>query len=262
MSALITLENKSKIITQDENWKCYVWAANNLKLRGITKRLKKRFYPYVKKNRVVAKRGSKHGEQKLVKGIRGGKLVHGQVELFVEYAKQGKLEEFKRKNKPDPRLIKIVNEIVSKKYQILYSEYKVGDKDLRLGTGVDILAQEEDGGLVLIEIKTGYLNGYTGPSTQRMKEPFNALDTCPWSQHQLQLLATRELFTMMTGLTVKNSYIWVVNSKPRPDIYPLHPELSHRGQELLVLLAASTDKSKKRMFISQDPKSGKRSRRA
>jgi hypothetical protein len=184
------------------------------------------------------------------------------VELFVEYAKQGKLDSFVKTNKPDPRLIKIVNEIIAKKYQLLYSEYKVGDKDLRLGTGVDILCLDEHGGIILIEVKTGYESGYTGPASQRMKEPFNMLDMSPWSQHQLQLLATRELFMTMTGLRVRGAYVWVVNSKARPDVYPLHPDIQHRGKELLTLLAAKTETTKKRKFITQDPpKQGKARRR-
>jgi hypothetical protein len=68
MSVLIALENKSTFVKRDENWECYVWGATNLKLRGITKRLKKRFYPYVRKAKVVAKR-HKQGGQKLVKVV-------------------------------------------------------------------------------------------------------------------------------------------------------------------------------------------------
>lgn len=251
MSNLLILENKSKIVKKDDNWECYVWSATNLKLRGITKRLKKRFYPCVRKGWVVPKKKTQTGGPKLVKGIKGGKLVHGQVELFVEHAKRGTLNHFTKENNPDPRLIKIVNEIIARKYQLLYSEYKVGSKELRLGTGVDILCMDEDGGIIVIEIKTGYESGYIGPSTQRMNAPFETLDRSSWAQHQLQLLATSQLFSMTTGLKIAGSYVWVVNSKPRPVIYPLHPGIINRGEELLIQLAAKVEPVKKRVFITR-----------
>jgi hypothetical protein len=244
MSEIVTLANKATAITDHDSCDYYVDTETKTRLRGITKRLKKRFYPRVKK--VKTKKNGGRIDGNLPKGLKGGRIVHHQIESFVKNCKNGTLDAFYKITVMDPRTVKIINTLSKMKYTILYAEYKVGDKNLKLGTGVDLVCQNADGEIVLLEIKTGGERYYTPKDAQRMKKPFNMLDTSPWSQHQLQLLATKKLFEITTGIKPKHCYVWLVNSSPNPIPYELHPQLEPMGYQLLELLSKDVSKKEKK----------------
>jgi hypothetical protein len=251
-SVISILCEKARLCHWDEDFECYVWSQPRTLLTGITKQLRVRFYlnaprpPRVK----LAKRTGKFWKR----GKKGGTMVHEQLEEYVEQAKIGIL-----KKDLDPRVQRIIKEALMRKLIIVDSEYCVGDKDLHLGTGVDLLCLTEQGEIVVIEIKTGF-DGvqYGGPMTKRMRKPFNMMDVSPWSQHQLQLLTTVGLFEKMTGLRADHAEVWVVGT-PNAEgdcsfkSWPLHPIIIPMKSNLLTLVSNIPTKKRKYVVKKKSP---------
>lgn len=245
-----TLSEKTRLCSWDETFECYTWTEPRKLLSGITKKLKECFYPRaprpqrIKQPKRTAGKGWKRGKK-------GGTLVHEQLEEFVESAKKGVLLK-----DLDPRVQKIISESRARGWIIFDAEYCVGDKDLHLGTGVDLLCLTPEGQIGVIEVKTGFDSvQYGGPMDKRMKKPFNMMDVSPWSQHQLQLLTTVGLFEKMTGLQVKYAEVWVVSTpsaegectlKP----WPLHTEIVELMPKILIMVGKRPSQNKKRKYVT------------
>lgn len=265
-SEIYVVKNKSVLCCWEDQSECYSWTQPRILLSGITKRLKERFYKRAPKApRLKQVKSAKKSDGTFwKKGKRGGTLVHEQLENFVENAKGG----LEIKNL-DPRVRKIIMETISRGWIIIDSEYCVGDKDLRLGTGIDLLCARRDGGMIVIEIKTGFDNvQYSGPMKMRMKKPFNMMDVSPWSQHQLQLLTTVCLFEKMTSLKVSLAEVWVVgtpNSQGETVLksWPLHPDIMSLGDKMLTLLSIVPSKKKNKYVLKSKTvkKEGKATKR-
>lgn len=73
--------------------------------------------------------------------------------------------------------------------QVAVGQFRV----LRLGTAVDLVCLDRDGGVWIVEIKTGYLENYH-QYVARMKPPFEAFPDSPFYQHQIQLMLTCDLY--------------------------------------------------------------------
>lgn len=241
----------SRHVDFDIENECYYWVKPHMKLKGASKTCKKRFYPRVSAPTKIKIAKTPKGQKRLPKGRFGGKLVHQQLQDFIENAKKGiKME------KLDPRVETIIREVIARGWMMVAGEYCVGNRDMRLGTGVDLLCLTAEGNPCVIEIKTGYDSvKYTGPNEKRLKQPFNNMDDSPYSQHQLQLLATKALFEDFTKMPAKHAEVWVVgcpvvNNKCPIHPFPLHPDIKDRGKEILTLLSVSPKKSKRKRMIS------------
>lgn len=225
-----------RLVSWDALSDCYTWISPHIKLKGITKPLKQRFYPRASRPAKVRAAPSVAG---WIKGRKGGSQVHEQLRDLV---KQGD-----PKGERDPRVMTIMSEVRARNWKILDAEYCVGDRDLRLGTGVDLLCVTQAGTPVIVEIKCGFDSvSYTGPTKRRLKKPLSMLDDSPYSQHQIQLLLTRFLFEKTTGLKQAGAEVWVVGHPRGPlemcnlRVYPLHPDLAREGRTVATLLSAST----------------------
>jgi hypothetical protein len=247
------LKTKSQLVSWDDQFECYVWNSPRTLLSGITKRLKERFYARAPRpaRLKLPKQPKAAGSKVYKKGKRGGTLVHEQLESFVESAQKGVILK-----DLDPRVNAIVKKAMQRGWMIYEAEYCVGDKELHLGTGVDLLCITEDGKIAVVEIKTGFDKvQYGGPMTMRMRKPFNMMDVSPWSQHQLQLLTTVGLFEKMTGLQVHFAEVWVVGCPTaegtcaEPKEWPLHPTIVPLMGRMLVLVSSVPAPDKKRKYI-------------
>jgi hypothetical protein len=234
------IRNKQRLVIWDDQSTCYSWDKPRIKLRGIRDLLKNRFFPRASRpDKVRTPRVFLAKSGKWVKGQKGGAMIHQQLEDFMESAKQGHLMK-----DLDPRTNAVVKEALARGWTILDAEFCVGDKDLRLGTGVDLLCITPGGKIATIELKVGYDSVvYQGPTKKRMHKPYTMMDDSPYSQHQLQLLTTKYLFEKMTGLQVDVAEVWVVghpqgfNEKCLFRCFPIHPDLVSTGETLATLLA-------------------------
>jgi hypothetical protein len=244
------LQDKAKLCYWEDDQTCYVWTKPRNLLTGITKRLRERFYARAPKPQRI-KAVKSYGK----KGKKGGTLVHEQLE---EYANKGT-----NPKDLDPRVQKIILECRARGWTIIEAEYCVGDKDLHLGTGIDLLCMSPQGQIAVIEIKTGYNTvKYEGPMKKTMKKPFNMMDVSPWAQHQLQLLTTVGLFEKMTGLKADYAEVWVI-SPPNVEgecslrAFPLHHTISPMVNTLLTVISVSLP-SKKRKYNVKSHTSNKK----
>lgn len=243
---------QSNVIWHDSS-ECYAWSKPFVRLAGITSRLRDRFYPRASKpERIKSARVYSKNSGKWIKGRKGGCLIHEELEDFVQNAKNGVL-----KKDLDPRSGTVIKEVLARKWIIIDAEYCVGDKDLRLGTGIDLLCITENGKIAVVELKIGFDNViYEGPTQKRMKKPFNMMDDSLYSQHQLQLLATVFLFEKMVGIPVDLAEVWVIGHPQGLDglcrlrEFPLHPSIASQGLILVHTLASTPKTSKKRKYIA------------
>ena len=257
------LLEKQALVLWDDNSECYSWAKPQIKLRGITKDLKARFYP--NPSRPVANKDKNHTllkpKKKWIKGRKGGTKIHEEIEDFVEKAKKGK-----QKKRLDPRTLCIINEVIARNWIILEAEYCVGDRDLRRGTGIDLLCSTKNGDVCLVELKIGFDNvDYDLPTKKRMSHPFRMMHDNYYSQHQLQLLASKYLFETMVGIEARHVEVWVighpqgVTNACKIRCYPIHPDIAHQGKMLIMLLSDAKKKTKKRVIhIQKEPQNKKR----
>jgi hypothetical protein len=244
----------------DSNSEAYVWSKPHTKLKGLSKHAKKRFHPWYTRPAGKARKDRVQTSKKVTKGRKGGKMVHMQLEEFVCAAKRGRLM-----SDLDPRTTSIIKEVQLREWAIFAAEFCVGDKSLRLGTGVDLLCVTPKGEIATIEIKVGFDNVlYSEHTEKRMKKPFDMMDDSPYCQHQLQLLGTVALFEKMTGLTSKHAEVWVIGS-PRGNsnscpisCWPLHPDIIKMSSTMLDLLSNVPSKGKKRIYAKKATQGAKK----
>ena len=87
------------------------------------------------------------------------------------------------------------------------SQFPIAAPDLSIGTRLDMLARDKEGRAVLIENKTGF-DAYLLKSTGKMKAPLGDIDNCPLNQHFLQLLHEALILDKYWGVDLyANSYV-------------------------------------------------------
>ena len=109
------LEQKSILCKWEESCKCYSWTEPRLLLTGITKRLKKRFYPKSPKHAQIKGFPARFPGYK--KGLEVGKEIHKQLESTINGSK-------KSASFLDPRVCTIINAAQGLGWKIIRSVSK------------------------------------------------------------------------------------------------------------------------------------------
>lgn len=225
----ILLEKSYKITFSRNPVPVFKQINNGTKFTGITKILKKIFYDKHSNNYIPNKKY--HKNIKNVRGIKGGCKIHTQLQ---DYYARGVRQNI------DSRTKSIINWLKKSELKVLYTEYPVGDEKKRIATAIDLLCIDKKDNILLLEIKTGYDANYTSKTKYNMRHPMNELNQSYWSQHQLQMLASRELFISHTGIIPSKCLLIRVDSNIQPNkknhnihMYPLLPVLHNKGPILL-----------------------------
>lgn len=200
------------------------------KVKGITKALRKKFYPsykavksykYTRGSAQFSRRTtfSSSSSSSSSRGIKGGIKVHNQIHRYFSDPT------FKATNM-DKRTAAIIKTIKKINLKVVASEYVVIDRENMVGTAVDLVCVNGRNEIVLVEVKTGYTEQYSDEIDKMMKTPLESMDQSPWSQHQIQMMVTQHLFKSFSGISPKASLLFLVNPLPinnscSVSVYPL-----------------------------------------
>lgn len=185
------------------------------KLTGVNPILREIFYSKYKFDRNIfnlcmkkfgrrhkkKKETRRHNQHSVVDGIEmnigkelgpiaRGSIVHNQLEiLFSDNKNKNELFE-KKYGYIDPLTISAYEWMKRKDLRPIKSELSISDPDLRIGTSIDLVAQNKNGELVVIEWKTGNSDTFQF-FTEKMQSGLGKIMTnCPLNQARLQLFTT------------------------------------------------------------------------
>jgi hypothetical protein len=216
--------------------------------RGLTKTLSACFSPEFSIS-VVLK-----GVKEIKKKKRGkftGNLVDNQISVWVN---QNKILENR-----DPRFDMIFDVLNKKRWNPLVSQLDLACTRLRLGTRVDLVCENDEGEVILVEIKCGFDDYYDVNNGQgNMLAPFEDVTTTFRKKHFLQLWMTSWLFNhcvhAYNHMTFKTAYVLRIfeNSKE---------ELESELTELPVWLTADTERLEACLKILEGSKNTNKKKR-
>ena len=124
------------------------------------------------------------------RGLARGKDVHEEIAHFVMWD----AARFKTHYKSvDPMTKAILMHLKKLRYTLVHAEYMVYDKLIGAGTAVDLVCLDRAGGLVFVELKTGYQNVFTNHRAMMCK-PFAHVADSPLNRARTQLLFAITLY--------------------------------------------------------------------
>lgn len=184
-----------------------LWALTDrgvwVRCRGLTRTLRSLFYPHYDMRRAMRRAGSRPGRDDRLRrrdqtaAMRLGMTVDRDVGKMVAGRQTSRTNRL-------ARYIMKAQEIWG--WKPLASQVPIAMPSARILTLVDQISVDEDGGLVLLENKTGYrdyLNLACGP----MEPPMQSVDDSPINQHHLQLMVERAMLRRVHGVHVAASYV-------------------------------------------------------
>lgn len=189
-----------------------------IRLSGITKKLKKHFYPnYVySRNRYSTGTGVRNASE----GRNRGTIVHRQIRDFFNMSDTKFFDRYRSPTakKKDP-LKEEIHEYTQKlvlamdKWGLepIVSELPVMDLKRKVATAVDGLCiDKKTGSLVMLEWKCGF-DHYLNQGNAQMLGPktLTKYSNCPLNQAKLQLAFTKDMFEKTYDIPVE--YAWVIN---------------------------------------------------
>lgn len=146
---------------------------------------------------------TKHESCKL-SSMKHGKIVHRELEQFVDSYVHGESDALleKRLPRPDPCTVALVHSIYMLQLQPIAAEFKIWDDDLQIATAIDLLAVLPDGRLAVFEVKNGYEYQVYDEldDDPKLAAPFDDTVDCPKSRHLLQLLMTMMILKRKYGV--------------------------------------------------------------
>ncbi len=190
-------------------------------LSGLLPALKKAFWPntdffstmaavsYQKKNGLSSVNKQKtpppHNKGRHFGLIRGSE-VHQQLEDFILLDEKN----FKKKHTTlHPWTKRILLFILDRDWQPLESEFNIFDKDIKVGTSIDMVCvDKKTGKLIILEFKTGY-SGYFDIADGFMEYPLNYVPNTARDRAMLQLgfamlfLIKHHRITFMDGYVIR-----------------------------------------------------------
>jgi hypothetical protein len=163
----------------DTQNKVIVLKPNGSYARGLIATLNSYFYPEFLPHRKGKPRGYSNGKQI-------GILIDSQLSAWVDKKQYPK--------KPHEYFTAIVKELEYKQWIPIRTQKAVGCNSLRLGTMVDIECKNQQGQIILLEIKTGFEGYFDNRTDAKMEQPFEKIPTCYHYIHLLQLWFTTWLY--------------------------------------------------------------------
>lgn len=186
---------------------------------GLTKKLKKIFYPQVN-DQFPEAREHRHYKPKnkishcLTSGKVHGDIVHSQLDYYIKlFAKNPNLsiDNVQFPNGPvDECTRRVIKELVNRNWAPITTEFLIFSEDIRIATAVDLLVRDlNNQKLILVELKTGYEGGQYAslPSDPMFPAPFNNIANCPKTRHFLQVMTMCEMIKRTYGVKIDEAYI-------------------------------------------------------
>jgi Holliday junction resolvasome RuvABC endonuclease subunit len=165
------------------NNQCNAIVHSGVCMRGLTVALKKTFYPHYLYRNAKLQPDFAAKSQAPVKGIKStwvsgmtlGRRVDREISGGIPYDKA--CDETKN----------VLDYLKKKQFSIVATQVAVAIPDLRVGTKVDLLVRDAQDKLLVIEVKTGYLQYKYKHSEKNMLPPFQYFTDCVFNQHRMQL---------------------------------------------------------------------------
>lgn len=194
-----------------------------IRLRGLLIVLKEAFFSevnyweqkklFVKKTGRAQKRTT-HSRGPDLGRIRGSR-IHRELEEFVKLD----MKNFTKLNKcVHPWTKSVLKFVKNNNWLPVASEFKLFDPLLRIGTAVDLVCVTEPGKIVLIEIKTGFEEGFFCGSKSMTGPLCSVMNDSPANQACLQVLLS--MLIVMKYHKVYNVEAWVVRVRGKPTADP------------------------------------------
>jgi hypothetical protein len=200
---------------------------------GLTRRLKKVFYPELEEDPMAKTKGSEEAERAKIKsafykpstlkrtcptyGRAHGETVHQQIELYTNCVVIGKgYEEFVEKcPDPDPCVLRIIGALNKKQWIPFLAEQAIWDDESVVATSIDLVALSAEGQLILLEFKNGYEGEiyWPTPFDKKFGAPLQAITNCPMTRHMLQLISMDMILRRKYGVVMDQKYVVRMLSK-------------------------------------------------
>lgn len=181
-------------------------------LRGLKPSMSKIFWPdydFDESGGSVSGSSRANGGGGLREGINRGKLIHKQIQDFINCD----YDMFKTLH-PEPckgtRLF--VEWMTRNRLRAICSEFEIYDEQANVGTAIDVIAQTQRNSAVLIELKTGHA-GYFQRSNGPMRGPLSNWNNCPLHQAYVQLLLERAILKHRYNFVPAMSYVVQINEE-------------------------------------------------
>lgn len=205
------------------------------RLSGITKKLQSCFWPnYTLKTSKPSERdklnmaftvGKTFDAKSKNDGRARGSILHKEIEEFTKMKNSSpeKFEEYKKKLISDQlHGITYFTLIALSEYGLrpIIPELRVGSKDDKLGTAVDIVCTNEQDEICLVELKSGYAGVFSVGDNQLDKLYLKSGESntdCPLNQAIIQLSVTAVLYEKTFSDLAKATKFYVLNVNDRED---------------------------------------------
>lgn len=221
------LRAASQVVRYDPARRCFVDAASNRRLAGVTEPLRAAFFPHYDRRsapRTTSRPGRTGGSG------RGGRARGSRVDAEVAAC----VNRGAAPTHPYTRIF--LSALRRAGLTPLAAQVPVGDPSTCLGTAVDLVCARR-GALYLVELKCGWNEhaAYEAPQ-HRMA---CGLGDSPRNQHALQLLVTRYLFRVTFGLAASACHAAVARvSDDGVRFYPLNRRVAALEADVVRALAA------------------------
>lgn len=171
------------------------------KIRGVTKPLRKHFYPHYRY--IISRRGNS--------SLSIGTLAHRQLEAWATGAPPPVRPSRKKGEPPEPIpehrfTTQFKDALKERELKPVTAEYPLLSKHGLYLTYADLLCEDADGGLVVVSLKTGYDESLIKHKS-RCKGILRGLTNCSANHHWLQLAC--EVYTLMYEykIPVKHAFV-------------------------------------------------------
>lgn len=230
-SILKYIEPKKKLVTCDsllkhplrqechqiDKKKGFYWKKGNMTFSGITKKLKRSFYPDFKYN------SKKKPRKGTCSSISIGTRVHEEICHIVNCEKTGICEcEKSKKKKLHNFTKKAIKKFKELEITLEEAEVTIFSPLIKVGTRIDLIGSRWKGTdkerMVAISLKTGYPGKYKKP--KKMLAPLDSLDSIPHNHNQLQGMTEHIILEKEYQINL-DDYIIMYLGKDEPIVQPL-----------------------------------------
>lgn len=189
------------------------------------------------------------------KGLARGKDVHEEIAHFVMWEPRRFKSHY---TMVDPMTKSVLLHLKGLRYTLVHAEYMVYDKLLGAGTAVDLVCIDAAGGLVFVELKTGYQNVFTKHRSM-MRKPFDHVADSPLNRARTQLLFAIALYAsnhrqLPYGRVVHVNSEYQTSSFPMGEVGTDAPS----RQNIRALIASVRDKKRRPVNRSRPRKRTKK----
>jgi hypothetical protein len=168
-------------------------STRNLRCRGLTAVMKKSYFPdyrFVSGGCLQRREGSEK-----VSGMSRGRRVDAEIQKWVK--RQISSPHAKTNPKMHKKLHLFSRAFIALTHRLqlvpIGTQVVVRDEQCDIATLVDVVFVDKSGGVVVVELKTGF-EGYNERSNARMKREFSSITNAPVNQHHMQLAFTHHMF--------------------------------------------------------------------